>query len=418
MTFPISLSIHLTLNKKFILSHAGKQHAYHVAKALLKLGLLEKFYTSSYVRPKWLQDLFIQTHNTFWSRRFINGLNGKHVESNWRFEFPEMVLNKLYGQSAKTIDAIYKRDVAFDKSLATRMHQLKGDIFWGFQGSCYECLNAAKRSNKLAICELATAHAPAAKRILEEEKMLHPEWADSIDNISFPQSYYERLCKEPHQADVVIGASQFTLQTLREDGVPESKLRFLPLGFELEHIPFDSNRKRKSGPIRLLYAGRITQRKGIKYLLEAMKQFTSDEVELHIIGYVHGSGEALKQYTNFILHPPMQQYELFKKYQEFDAFVLPTVFEGFGLVIVEAMAAGLPVITTPNSIGPELINIGENGYIIPIRNVEALKNAVHEYLKKNAEERESMRVKAREAALKYSWDAYRERLLVVVKSLN
>jgi glycosyltransferase involved in cell wall biosynthesis len=405
------------LNRKVILSHSGKQHAYHVAKALSDLGYLEKFYTSSYVTSQHLQKLIAVTGNKYWSRRFLAGLNGHRVEANWRFEMPEIIYNKLFGQTARTVSAIYQRDVKFDGYMASRMRSLKGDIFWGFQGSCFESLKAANENDKITICELATAHAPAAKKILEEEKLLNPEWADSIDNVSFPDTYYERLCEEPHRADVVIGASQFTLQTLLEEGVPASKLRFLPLGFEVDHIPFELNKKRKEGPIRLLYAGRITQRKGIKYLLEAMKQFRPEEVELHIIGYVHGSGKALKNYSNFILHPPLQQYELFKKYQEFDAFVLPSVFEGFGLVIVEAMAAGLPVITTPHSIGPELITHGENGYIVPIRQTDAIVRSVSEYIQKNDQQMSEMRRKAHESALQYSWNSYQNRLMKFLSSI-
>jgi alpha-maltose-1-phosphate synthase len=404
--------------KQVILSHSGKQHSYHVAKALDELGYLEKFYTSAYVGAKWMQDLIEKRNNKFWSRRFLHGLYGKKVESNWRFEVPEIILNQLYGQNERTLNAVYARDTKFDNYLSKKMHQLRGDIFWGFQGSCFQSLEAAKQEGKLAVCELATAHAPVAKRILEEEKELNPEWADSIDNVTFPPCYFERLCEEPNRADIVIGASRFTLQTLKESGVDEKKLRYLPLGFELDHIPFTENKARRKGPFKLLFAGRITQRKGIKYLLEAMKQFDPKQVELHIIGYVHGSGTALRAFNNFVLHPPMQQYELFKKYSEFDAFVLPTVFEGFGLVILEAMAAGLPVITTPHSIGPEIITQGENGYVVPIRNVASLANVISEQVQKSDDELDQMRQSARNCALRFSWTNYRGRLAQLMQSIG
>lgn len=417
MNLDTNCATRLTLNKRVILSHSGKQHSYHVAKALQELGYLEKFYTSSYVRSKWLQEFIERSGNTFWSRRFLHGLFGEQVEANWRFEIPELVYNRLYGQTQKSIDAIYNRDIKFDNYIARRMGRLRGEIFWGFQGSSFESLNAASQSGKLAICELATAHAPAAKRILEEEKELSPDWADSIDNVSFSQEYYQRLCEEPHRADIVVGASQFTLQTLRESGVEEKKLRYLPLGFEADRIPFMENKESRKGPLKLLFAGRITQRKGIKYLLEAMKEFDPKQAELHIIGYVHGSGKALMKYDNFILHPPVQQYELFKMYSEFDAFVLPTVFEGFGLVILEAMAAGLPVITTPHSIGPEIIDHGKNGYIVPIRKVEALASTIRDLMSKSEGEMDQMRRLARTSAMNLSWVKYRERLARVMMEI-
>jgi glycosyltransferase involved in cell wall biosynthesis len=397
------------MDVKVILSHSGKQHAYHLAKSLLDLGLLEKFITSSYVASPFLQKLLLQRNNKFWTRRFLSGLGGDKVESNWRFEFKEMLYSKLFGLNEKTLNAVYERDVKFDHFLARKMSRQNGNVFWGFQGSCLESLRAARKNRKVAICELASIHVPFVKRMMEEEKQLHPEWADSIDNRSFPEAYYKRLCSEPHQADVVVGASEFTLQTLREDNVPTDKLRKLPLGFEIEHIPY-AERPAQNGPVRLLYAGRITQRKGIKYLLEAMQSIDPKDAELHIIGHSHGSGVALKKYDHYILHQPLQQYDLFRRYQEFDALVLPSIFEGFGLVIVEAMAAGLPVITTPNTIGPEMIQHGENGFIVPIRDVSSIVGAVKELIRRTGDERSAMRRKARASALQFSWEAYKKRL--------
>lgn len=406
------------MKNSVILSHAGKQHAYHVAKALNDLQSLDKFFTSSYIALPWLQNLVLRSRNTFWSKRFLAGLGGKKVESHWRFELKEILLGKIYGQSEKTLNAVYERDMQFDKTIARKLGNQKGNIFWGFQGSCHESLAAASSLGKKTICELATGHVAASLKILGEEKKLQPDWADSFDNLHFPPEYLLRLEQEPHRADVVIGASHFTLKTLQDDGVDKSKLKYLPLGFELDHIPFPENKVTRNSPLKLLFAGRVTQRKGIAYLLEAMRSFNRRDVELHIIGFVQGSGAGLEKHKgNFTLHPPVSQYELFKLYQKFDALLLPSLFEGFGLVILEAMAAGLPVITTPNSIGPELITHGKDGFIVPIRNVEAIRDAVMVLLNSTPEQRSEMRHAARAKANGYSWDAYRNRLETLLASI-
>jgi alpha-maltose-1-phosphate synthase len=391
-----------------------------VAKALKDLGSLKKFFTSSYITSEALQVFLIKSGNTFWTRRFLEGLSGNDVASNWSFELKEMLLAKIFGQSERTLNAVYERDVKFDHYVSGKIGRIDCDIFWGFQGSCLQSLLSAKRSSKISVCELATGHAPSAVRLLQEEKNLNPEWADSIDNVSFPDSYFERLRREPHEADFVVAASSFTLRTLREDGVPESKLHLLPLGFELDHIPYTEQRRtRKPGaPIKLLYAGRLTQRKGVKYLLDAMNEFDPEEVELHMIGHIQGSGKGLSRYKNYIHHSPLPQYELFKMYQEFDAFVLPSIFEGFGLVLVEAMAAGLPIITTSHSIGPEIVENDKNGYLVPIRSSAEIASAIRKYLGKSEEERFEMKRNARETALKYSWDEYKLRLDQVLKVLS
>lgn len=398
---------------KVILSHAGKQHAYQVAKSLHELGYLAKFYTSSYISNRALQRWLLAQGNRFWTRRFVEGLHGTVVDSNWRFEIKELVLRKLQGKSAAVQQAVYDRDVAFDGYVAKKLKKSGAAIYWGFQGSSWFSLQAANDRGKVSICELATAHVVAAKRILGEEVKLHPEWADSIDNLVFPAAYEQRLVEEPHTASIVVSASDFTTQTLLEDGIPLGKVVQLPLGFEVQHVPYQELYQTDitNRPLRLLYAGTITQRKGIKYLLEAVGQISKSEVSLHLIGGIQGSGKALENYKSlFTYHLPVDQLSLFKQYQQYDALVLPSIFEGFGLVIVEALAAGLPVITTSHTFGPNIIQEGKNGYLIPVRDVPALVIALQKLRALNADQYLQMRLAARQSALAYSWDQYRTRL--------
>ncbi len=114
----------------------------------------------------------------------------------------------------------------------------------------------------------------------------------------------------------------------------------------------------------------------------------------------------------------MAQSVLFQVYKNFDALVHPSLFEGFGLVIPEAMAAGLPVITTPNSIGPELMTEGQNGYIVPIRNADMLEEAIVHLRNKTNEQYTQVCKAARAAALHFSWSAYQSRLSKLLESWN
>lgn len=397
--------------QQIVISHSGKQHSYHVAKSLQELGFLNKFYTSSYIKNSSLQKYFLKKNNQFWTRRFLEGLSGVKVEANWRFEVPEH-LGKIFKNDSKKIEElVYNRDEKFDTYISTIFSKTKPKYFWGFQGSCLKSLLAVKQNGGVAICELATAHITYAKHILNEEKLLHPEWADSISNVDFPSHYEKRLIEEPNEADIVIAASTFTKLSLTESGIPENKIQILPLGADVEHIKYLDKKRDKSKPLKLLYAGTVTQRKGIYYLLEAIKHFNKSEVELHIIGNIFGSGNEFCKYKDFYTyHGSVSQQQLFNMYHEFDVLVLPTIFEGFALVIVEAMAAGLPVITTAHSIGPELINDDLNGYIVPIRNIEAIKLSIEKIVNKTADEFEEMSKKARFSALNYSWSEYSNRL--------
>ena len=405
--------------QQIVISHSGKQHSYHVAKSLNDLGYLNKFYTSSYVKHNKFQNYLLKKNNKFLTRRFLTGLSGSKVDANWRFEIPEHFGKILKYDSKKIEELVYNRDEKFDSYISNILSKTKPKYFWGFQGSCLESLRTVKKDGGIAICELATAHITYAKYILNEEKLLHPDWADSISNVDFPMHYENRLVEEPNEADIVIAASAFTKLSLTESGTPENKIHILPLGADVEHITYLEKKRNKNKPLKLLYAGTVTQRKGIYYLLEAMKYFSKSEVELHVIGNIFGSGAAFEKYKDiYSYHGSVSQQQLFGIYHVFDALVLPTIFEGFALVIVEAMAAGLPVITTAHSIGPELINDDHNGYIVPIRNIEAIKQSIEKIINKTENEFEEMSKKAHASALNYSWNMYKNRLEIFLEKIK
>jgi len=401
------------LNKKsVILSHSGKQHSYHVADALNKLEFLEKFYTSSYITNLTVQQLVRSAGLTYLTRRFLPGLGSPHVQSNWKYELKEIIYRKLKGNSRKVNDLVFERDMNFDKSLAKKLDKLNYDIFWGFQGSCFESLKKANKMGKVSVCEMTIAHLPFTKKILDEEALFHPDWADSIDFTSFPSEYESRLINEPHIASKVIAISSFLKQTLVSDSIPEDKISVIPLGFDVHKIPYNEKvESLDNRPLRLLYAGRVTQRKGIKYLLDAMSAFKTSDVELHIIGNIHGSGNAFKKYTDsYTYSAGVSQNELFKMYGNYDALVFPSIVEGFGLVTIEAMGAGLPVITTPNTNAMELIRDGENGFLIPIRDVHAITEAITRLRNLNDPDFQKMRACARKTALLYTWQAHQQKI--------
>jgi len=164
-----------------------------------------------------------------------------------------------------------------------------------------------------------------------------------------------------------------------------------------------------------LFVGQISQRKGIKYLLEAFKNLRLEKAELVLMGDVIGSGEGLKAYEGIFKHIKSVSYaELPKYYQSADIFVYPSLHEGSALAIYEAMASGLPIITTHNS--GSVVRDGEEGFVVPIRDVEALMRKLlllyQDYCLRN-----SMGKKARKRAESFSWAQYRFRLAVVLRGL-
>jgi glycosyltransferase involved in cell wall biosynthesis len=204
-------------------------------------------------------------------------------------------------------------------------------------------------------------------------------------------------------------ASEFSKKSLEERGVTADKILKLPLGVDIERFKF-SKRPLTTRPFQVLFVGGVGQRKGIKYLLEAVAKLNSVQLKLKIIGPIFGSGRAFKSYAKFYEYLGfVGGEELVKQMQESDCLVLPSLFEGFGLVILEAMACGLPVIASPYSAAPELIRDGRDGFVLEPRDVENLAEKL-EWLLVNRGKAARMGESAAERAGEFSWLKYQERL--------
>ena len=400
-----------------LLSHSGKQHSYKLAIALQKMGRLAKFITSAYYDPVRFPDkLFTKFKkiDKILRKRNEPGLSDK-TKRYPVFEIPELILRSLFANNKITSNAIYLRDALFDNFVAkTKIRDCK--IFWGFQGSCLESLKAAKKKNIITIAEFATGHVTTALRILGEEKIRNPEWADSISNLYFPSWYLERLKKEPSVADYCVAASGFCKRTLETEGVSPEKILTLPLGVDLEKFTF--KKRETKGLFQILFVGGVGQRKGIKHLLDAYARIKEKNTRLKIIGPIIGSGKAFRKRSSLYEYQGvLSQDEIVLHMQQSHVLVLPSLFEGFGLVIPEAMATGMPVIASTNSAGPEIIREKIDGFILNPSDVDVLASKI-KWLMENREKAVKMGENAHERAKHFSWGKYSERLEKILQVVD
>ena len=103
-------------------------------------------------------------------------------------------------------------------------------------------------------------------------------------------------------------------------------------------------------------------------------------------------------------------------YQSASAFVFPTYCDGFGMVLLEAMACGLPIIATPNCAAPELLQNGSAGLIVPAGDASALGSAMADVCS-NGTAWEKRGAAARDIARTYSWDAYGTRWAALLREV-
>ena len=190
-----------------------------------------------------------------------------------------------------------------------------------------------------------------------------------------PESYFARLEAEWRRASLVVVNSEWSRLALTEQGVPPEKLVVIPLAYERPAGQVPPERHYAGRPLRVVWLGSVILRKGIAYLIEAARLLQRRQVEFIIAGPIDINLHAIPHLpANVKFLGRVQRSDVPHVVAQADVFVLPTISDGFALTQLEAMAQGLPVITTPNC--GAVVTHGQDGFIVPVRNSAALAEAL------------------------------------------
>ncbi len=304
---------------------------------------------------------------------------------------------------------------------------------YAYEDGALACFRSAKKHGLHCLYDLPIGYWRAARGIQSEECELLPEWASTMPALIDSDAKVARKVEELQMADQIFVASSFTAMTLKEApfelpqpvvipyGCPETGRKQEAGGRRQEAVsegndPSDLT-PQASGlppPLRVLFVGGLSQRKGLSYLFDAVASLGSS-VELTVIGRKPAAEcrplEAALQGCRWIESLPHEK--ILEEMQRQDVFVFPSLFEGFGLVVTEALSQGIPVITTPNTCGPDILTDGEDGFIVPIRDSQAIAEKL-EVLHRDRERLAAMREAAVETAKRLTWEAYRHALVRAV----
>ncbi len=214
--------------------------------------------------------------------------------------------------------------------------------------------------------------------------------------------------QEPDAADICIAASGFTQRSLREVGIAPERIQLLPLAADVDQFQFAE--RRTDGPLKVLFVGGIGQRKGIKYLLEAVRQLNSAQGRI-VTAWTcpRGCSSTGSLFEMASVSGPYRSGRCCEANAAGRCACSTAVFEGFGMVIVEAMATGLPVITSTHSCGPEVIREGVDGFVLAPDDVWGLTEKLA-WCAEHRMQLTDMGRAANERAKEFSWDGHRERL--------
>ena len=290
----------------------------------------------------------------------------------------------------------------FDASVARRLRPAESRLFLGFAGACRDSLRRASQLGFVTAVERSSTHIRTQRRLLLEEYERH-----GVDGQPISLGHVEREEAEYDAADYVVTPSQFTYESFLDHGVEEEKLVRIPFGTDVGDAP---PREESDERFTFLYVGHVSLRKGVQYLLPAWESLSLPNAELVVAGHVDDAvadlvaayeGDDSVRFLGWV-------DDVETLFREASAFVFPSIEEGSARVTYEAMASGLPVVTTANSgwVGTD----GEHGVEVPIRDPEAIADAMRRLYERPERRREMGRAGRELIASEYTWDDYGDRI--------
>ena len=412
---------------KILLSHpTGNANVREVAKGMQKSGILGLFYTGIAVFTGTVLYKLgsIGPLKELRRRLFDSNLKSKTKMIPWmeagRLLAAKLGLKQLlqHENGILSVDAVYRN---LDNVIACKLEKLqqknKITAVYAYEDGALASFKKAKQLGLQCIYDLPIGYWRSARELLQEEFTLNPDWSSTLTGFNDSTVKLDRKEQELALADVIFVASSFTKNTLTAYPGKLPEIKVIPYGFpEVNNTKvYNSLEGRK---LKLLFVGGLSQRKGISYLFEALEGL-EDKVELTVVGHKAASNcSALNQVLekhHWI--PSMSHDEVLNCMQEHDVFVFPSLFEGFGLVITEAMSQGVPVITTDRTAGPDIITDGEDGWLIPAASSGAIKDVLLSILE-SPEIVKSRGIAAKNKANSRPWSTYGQEMADALLALT
>lgn len=398
-----------------LLSHpTANQNVRQAGLAFAEAGLLAEFWTAVDWRQNSLLDqlagLAPGLQRAMRRRSFPPELQ-RFIRSAPYHELTRQVFSQLKVRGlTSSEDALFSIDAVYrdlDRRVARRLRELPQlRAVYAYDGGALASFRAAKERGLKCVYEHPIGYARYVRRLQEEEAERHPEWRETLPALRDSDRKLAEKDAELAAADVVVVANEFSRRSLELASHVTAPIHVVPYGAPPAIAAIQPN---ESGKLRAIYVGALTQAKGLSYLFDAVAGL-EQHLDLTLIG--QRTSAVIPTQSMLDRHrwiPSIPHDVLLAEIRNHDVLVLPSLHEGFGLVILEAMSQGVPVITTPNTAGPDVIQDEIDGFIVPIRSSDAIRERLERLIRDRGRLR-SLKEAARSKAASLPWSLYRARI--------
>ena len=404
------------MSNNVLLAHPGTQYSHQLAKQLARHEALYEFWTGFAVATD--SSLFRLCHDYLPQRlkrrlanRLLSGVSSKQLRT---MPLVERRALKQLGRGQSSQRVFLERNRIFQQKIPGSSLQ-KASAVIGFDTSSWALAKRSEELGKPFFLDQSISHPLANQIIMQEVARAYPNWQSTIE-MRLPELL---TCEEQEYrlATRIVAASSFTKKTLVAHGVSAEKIVVNPYGVDLQlfHPP---EKKSEGRPLRFIFLGAVSARKGVPLLLDAWQKVAAKEAELWLVGPITNRERALiPALPGLKVLGQYPRRELPELLRQCDVLVFPSYCEGFALVLLEALASGMPIITTDATAGPDLITDGLEGRIIPTGDLDALCETMEQFVRQ-PDKAHSMSGAARRCAERFSWDSYGDRWRDILQGLN
>jgi alpha-maltose-1-phosphate synthase len=309
----------------------------------------------------------------------------------------------------------YANALSFDEWTLRRTRTAEvPDAVIAISGSSLKTGREVQSRGGVLICDRGSSHQRYQETIVSEE---YQRW-----NVDRPVTDIRDILREEKiyaTSDAITVPSSFAARSFIEMGLPSDKMHVIPYGVRLEK--FTRNGEPPTDRFEVLFAGSVTLRKGVPYLLEAFAQLRHPAKRLRLAGPIHPDMKTVldrlpQQDVEFLGALP--QEELAQLMSTSHVMVLPSIEEGLALVQGQALACGCPVLCSTNTGGEDLFTDGVEGFVVPVRDIAALTQRMQQLADDPALQSQMSEAALRRVHLLGGWDDYGDRWESLLKHLT
>lgn len=396
---------------KILISQPFRQHSPRLLKALESLHhpvqVATLLNTDSGVLPFFVKRFGLCGLKQAFSKRSFHPAGSADVQSTGTLAELRRVLLRKWGNLP---DEAYDFDAEqlHDRKVSRKLKEPVCLI--GYEKSCLESFRVNHRNGGINILDLAGVYYKRLRQLRERFQV----YADTLP----PDPLFSNICDRKQQelelADHIIVLSDLIKQDLVSEGFDAAKITVVPLGYD-SNLFYPASHPSSSGLLQVLYVGAISYRKGIGELIAVAKKMQIDPVCFTLAGPPADAAPLLAALPSNVTHLPyLPQSRLSHLYREADLFVFPTYMDSFGMVVLEALASGVPVVVSENAGTAVLVK--EAGRVIPVGDEQALHTALTT-LMNNKQLLNEMSSQAPHSVRNYTWEHYYETVSALVATI-